>query len=94
MKQFNLWFSIVIITSSLLLLLCGYIIGHYLMDENYGQNTISVGIKEMNKLNNDMFVCSCTSNKGLTIKFNESGVYKDKINYSNYTPYNYSGLFN
>lgn len=73
------WINIAIITSALLLFFSGFAIGYlyyYSQSELCETNPFVYGIKEVNRLNNEKFLCACNSqsnfNKGFT--FSEEGI--------------------
>jgi len=80
LSNFWNWVKFSILIFSLILILIGFSFGYIYNNSVSGaciDRPLSYGIEKINKMNDENFICSCTSNSGKInpFYFNESGVY-------------------
>ncbi|KKM14436.1 hypothetical protein LCGC14_1706150 [marine sediment metagenome] len=79
--SFTTWLKVSITLFSVILILIGFLLG-YLYNPSDGkvctENPFTYGIEKINEVNNDEFICSCTSLSGKIdpFYFDENGVVK------------------
>ena len=78
------WMKVIYITCALLLIVIGFTLGYiynYKANNSCTNNPFTYGVKEMNKLNDAYFLCTCNGGEGLSFNFDEdemnSGSYFD-----------------
>ena len=74
-KEQEKWLKIAIIIAILLLLCVGFTMGYLWGDKSCIENPLLYGIKELNKDNNENYICSCYSYLGTkNIKWDADGL--------------------
>lgn len=80
-NNFINWLKFVSTLFCLILIVIGFAFGYIYNNYNSGaciDRPLSYGIEKMNDINNENFICSCTTISGTTnpFYFNESGIYR------------------
>ncbi len=83
-NKFIKWLKVSILLLSVILILIGFAFGYIYNNYKSGACTerpLSYGVEKLNELNNDNFMCSCSSLSGKLepFSFNEEGIVEDNL---------------
>ena len=73
------WMMVAFVVSILIFAAIGFAIGYISIDNGCNNNPLVYGVRELNELNEDNFICSCRSMKGLrnSFEFNGDTIWQD-----------------
>ena len=67
--NWNDWLKIILVLISSIFFLFGFIAGYFYGDKSCIEDPLTYGIKSLNEVNEDNFVCTCSSIMGKTENF-------------------------
>ncbi len=80
LDNWQTWLKIACVLIALIILLVGFLAGYFYGDKSCIEDPFIYGINKLNEMNNDEFICSCSSFSGIIdpFTFNKDGVIQEE----------------